>query len=42
VFGSVLRQEMGIIMNSTAKSVLLWAFVLICLFLLWGVVQHKH
>ena len=29
-------------MNSTAKTIMFWAFILICLMLLWGVVQKSQ
>ena len=34
------RRERGILVNSTVKTIMFWVFILICLVLLWGVVQH--
>ena len=34
------RRERGILVNSTVKTIMFWVFILICLMLLWGVVQR--
>jgi cell division protease FtsH len=34
------RREKRILVNSTVKTIMFWVFILICLVLLWGVVQH--
>ena len=34
------RRERGILVNSTVKTILFWVFILVCLMLLWTVVQR--
>ena len=35
------RRERGILVNSTVKTILFWVFILVCLLLLWTVVQRS-
>jgi cell division protease FtsH len=34
------RRERGILVNSTVKTIMFWVFILVCLMLLWTVVQR--
>ena len=34
------RRERGVLVNSTVKTIMFWVFILICLMMLWAVVQR--
>ena len=36
----LLRREKESLVNSSVKTIMFWVFILICLMLLWGVVQR--
>src|SRR5580704_16346309 len=35
------RRKRGVLVNSSVKTIMFWVFILICLMLLWGVVQKS-
>jgi cell division protease FtsH len=35
------RRERGILVNSTVKTIMFWVFILVCLIMLWTVVQRN-
>ena len=35
------RRERGILVNSTVKTIMFWVFILVCLVMLWTVVERN-